>query len=74
MSGFLNKMKHFIMEDDPNAANTASATTPVVAQPQPTNRPIAGIPGISVDGNIQTVPDDNLTQTYVGKLREKFAT
>jgi len=94
MSGFLDKMKHLVVEDDPNAVKEApAATTPVAAQPQPTSRPIAGIPGIPgipgitgiqsqpvqaapvhVDGNVQAAPDDNLTQTYVGKLREKFAT
>ena len=88
------KMKHLVVEDDPNAPQSEPAAQPQPQPTQQTTRPsavpgipgLAGIPGLSASApapvqaapvfhptGAAPAPDANLTQTYVGKLREKFA-
>lgn len=82
-----DSIKHLVVEDDLNVVKEAPAQPtksvagitgipgiPGISGIQPTQQPIQTATAVHVDGNVQVAPDDNLTQTYVGKLREKFAT
>jgi archaellum component FlaC len=88
MSKFLDNLKHLVVEEDPNA--TQPEPTPVAQpkhQQTAAGIPgLAGIPGFSsapptqqtttsiLPSSTQGTADANLTATFVGKLREKFAT